>query len=119
MSLAVDKAGDLPEGFTHQDMLLGFIAISLGAAVVLITVAGVLVWKASQNKMWAIWTLTVFALWQAYDSVYENIQLGQMYPGTIDLYDWLLGVTCSLIWLYIIFAAHKFKTEPAIDAHAP
>jgi hypothetical protein len=119
MSLAVDKAGDLPNGFTHQDMLFSFIAISLGVAVALILVAGVLVWKASKNIKWAIWVLTIFALWQAYDSVYTNVQLDQMYPGIIGLNDWLLGITCSLIWLYMIFAAHKLKSEPVVEILTP
>jgi hypothetical protein len=111
MSLAVDKAGILPDGFSHQQMLLAFIAISLSAGSVLVVISGIFVWQASKNKKWAIWLLTIFALWQAYDSVHANFQLSEMYPGTIGICDWLLGITSSLIWLYVIFAAHKLKPK--------
>jgi hypothetical protein len=119
MSLAVDKAGSLPADFSHQQMLLGFIVISLGAAIALIIVAGILVLKASKNKKWAIWTLTILALWQSYDSIYSNFQLSQMYPGTIGIGNWLLSVICSTIWLYIIFAAHKLTEKSDAEVHNP
>lgn len=119
MSLAVDKAGSLPDDISHQQMLLGFIVISLGAAIALIIVAGILVLKASKNKKWAIWTLTILALWQAYDSIYSNFLLNRMYPGTIEIGNWLLDVICSIIWLYIIFAAHKLTAESGVEVHNP
>lgn len=118
MLLAVDKAGELPEGITHDQMSLSFIGISLGGAVVLIIAAGILVWKASDNKKWSIWALTAFAIWQAVGSLYANIQLKEMYPGPIGLGDWVLSIIVSLLWLYMLFAAHKLKPQGAVENNA-
>jgi hypothetical protein len=118
MSLAVDKAGELPKGISHDQMLLSFIGISLGGALLLIVGSGVLVWKASKNKKWSIWVFSLLAVWQAVDSIYGNFQLMEMYPGVIGISDWLFSIIASMLWLYMLFAAHKNRPKQEIEDNA-
>jgi TPR repeat protein len=113
MSSAIGKAGPLPGGVAPEKLVGIVIALNLAVNAAFIIVAGLLAWKASQARKWAIWALTVLGLWAAFSPVYFTLKWNELFQERNGVVDWLLVAASSLIWLYIIFAAHKLKPAHA------
>lgn len=74
MSLAVLKSGPLPQGMSHDAMVLAFAVISLVVAFISAVAGFILVHFASKDKTWAKWLFLVFCLWELEESIWGVLQ---------------------------------------------
>lgn len=73
MSLAVLKSGPLPQGMSHDAMVLAFAVISLVVAFISAVAGFILVHFASKDKTWAKWLFLVFCLWELEESIWGGL----------------------------------------------
>ncbi len=105
MSRAVDYAAESMPVQDHNEMLIGFIAISVAVGIAFLFITSILAWFTNKAKKWARWPFLAICVWQAFDSIYSMFDLNEMYPGMIETSDWVSGVLFCLIWLYLLYLA--------------
>lgn len=87
---------------SREDAATTFIYLSLAYFVVVTLVGALVVHKSAAGQRWAYIALIPLSLWWAYESASAPIALGEMYPGTIELWDWVMSVLGGVVWLFIL-----------------
>ena len=87
---------------SREDAAISFIYISAAYFLAVTVVGALVVHKSAAGQKWAFFTLIPLSLWWTYESVSSPIALGEMYPGTIDLWDWVLGTLGGVVWVFIL-----------------
>jgi len=91
-----------------------FIYVSLAYFVAVNIVAALLVHRSAAGQKLAFVLLVPLALWWAYESASAPITLGRMYPGTIEVSDWIVAMLGGAVWLFILGYTARARSKAAI-----
>ncbi len=101
MSQAVTLAGEIEEEIDHDQMVWGFIIISILFFVINVIIGMLLVWRTNKGNGWAKYLLTLFSAYQIYFAVDTMNAIRLNYTFEYGADDWIFGVITLLLLIFI------------------
>jgi len=110
MGQSVDLAGSQTSGMSRDEMIIGFIAISLVYWFISVVVLGVFVALTNKQKKWARLIFIIICLYQlAYES-YAHYSILMAYQAPYELHDYLFAIA-SLVCIICMLIKSFSKNE--------
>ena len=107
MSQMVDSAGEIPDGLTHDQLVIASTVVGVGVWLFGIAIGALFVWMTNRRKRWAMYLLTGFCLYQIALLIYGAIIIQESYDVGLGFDDWFFGIVSLLLLLYIAIVPHK------------
>ncbi|VAX07758.1 hypothetical protein MNBD_GAMMA26-852 [hydrothermal vent metagenome] len=106
MGQAVDLSGAQTYDASRNEMIIGFIVISLIYWFITVLISGVFVLFTNKQKPWAKYLLSLFCLYQIIYEVYINVETIQSYDISFAIHDWILAISSIIFLVYMGIRPH-------------
>lgn len=102
LSQVVDLSDIDSHGIARDDMIVGFIIVSLAYAILTSIILGIFVLLTNKQKVWAKYILTLLCLYQLVTEAFGHYSIITTYISQYMVYDYMLAsasILCVIIML--------------------